>query len=161
MTKKTIMELLRETNEKAEAEGHYYDMNRLFSRAMDAANDLHFESIEQHVAVHTLDALERIANALESNANQKQAKGNQTQIKDNITYSEFFEEFNKKTDYHACTSDRGGADIVAGEGSLKAHFSPEYRAWLFRESVFDANGLALMEKLAATPPELRGEIDND
>lgn len=110
---------------------------------------------EEGLSILKVDALQRIANALESNANQKQAKGN-------ITYQEFFEAFNKmQCDYHACTSDRGGADIVAGEGSLKAHFSPEYRAWLFRESVFDANGLALMEKLAATPPELRGEIDND
>lgn len=56
MTKKTIMELLKETNKKAEAEGRHYDMDRLFGHAMNDANDLSFESVEQHVAVHMLDA---------------------------------------------------------------------------------------------------------
>lgn len=153
MTKKTIMELLRETNKKAESEGHYYDMDRLFGHTMNAANDLHFESIEQHVAVHTLDALERIANALEKG--QEGGSGRQT-----LTYHDFFEEFNKKSDYHAQKSARGGVDIVL-DGELKASLLPHTGGWFFAESGFPADELTLMARLAATSPELRGEINDD
>ena len=161
MTKKTIMELLKETDEKEEIKGRYY-MDHLFSHAMDYANELHFESIEQHVAVHTLDALERIANALETNTNQTQAKSNQMQIKGNITYSEFFEEFNKiQRGYHACASDRDGAVIVDDEGNLKANLGANSGVWTFNVSGFSSDELTLMAKLAATSPELRGEINYD
>lgn len=133
MTKKTIMELLKETDEKY-------------------ANELRFESIEQHVAVHTLDALERIANALEKD--QEEGSGRQT-----LTYHEFFEEFNKiSLGYHAC-SDLDEVVILDQEGNLKA--SLNCYVWSFRESGFDSGELALMEKLAATSPELRGEINDD
>ncbi|MCD5445113.1 hypothetical protein [Lactobacillus delbrueckii] len=69
MTKKTIMELLKEAEEKAEAEGNHLDLDRLFGCAADEKDEdsLCFESIEQYVAIHTLDTLERIANALEEN----------------------------------------------------------------------------------------------
>lgn len=151
MTKKTIMELLRETNKKSESEGHHYDMNRLFGHAMRGANDLHFESIEQHVAVHTLDALERIANALEKD--QEEDSCVQT-----LTFHEFFKEFNKSSDgLRACRSDRGGVDIVTTNGGeLRASLLPQSTAWYFKESAFYSYELALMEKLAATSPELRG-----
>lgn len=106
-----------------------------------------------------VDALRRIAKALESNVNQTQAKSNQTQIKSNITYQDFFKEFNKKSDYHARKSARGGVDIVLG-GELKASLLPHTGGWFFAESGFPADELTLMAKLAATSPELRGEIDN-
>lgn len=161
MTKKTIMEQLTEADEKTDIKGRYY-MDSLFSQAMDDANELHFESIEQHVAVHALDALERIANALESNANQTQAKSNQTQIKGNITYSEFFEEFNKiQRGYHTCASDRDGAVIVDDEGNLKANLGANSGVWTLNVSGFSSDELALMAKLAATSPELRGGNNND
>lgn len=151
MTKKTIMELLRETDKKEEIKGGYY-MDRLFGHAMNNANDLHFESIEQHVAVHTLDALERIANALEKESGED--SGGQT-----LTYHEFFEEFNAVSQgYHAC-SDLDEVVILDQEGNLKA--SLNLYVWSFRASGFDSGELALMEKLAATSPELRGEIDDD
>lgn len=155
MTKKTIMELLKETDEKEEIKGRYY-MDHLFSHAMDYANELHFESIEQHVAVHTLDALERVANALEKD--QEEDSGGKT-----LTFHEFFKEFNKSSDgLRACKSDRGGVDIVAtNDGELRASLLPQSPAWYFKESAFYSYELALMEKLAATSPELRGEINDD
>ncbi len=154
MTKKTIMEQLTETDIRAKIKGRYYDMNRLFGHAMDDANELHFENIEQHVAVHTLDALERIANALEKD--QEEDSGGQT-----LTYHDFFEEFNKKSDgLRACKSCRGGVDIVL-DGELKASLLPHTGGCFFAESGFPADELTLMAKLAATSPELRGEIDNE
>lgn len=155
MTKKTIMEQLTETDKKAEIKGHYC-MDCLFSRAMDDANELHFESIEQHVAVHTLDALERIANALEKG--QEKDSDGQT-----LTYHDFFKTFNENGDYYrACKSNRGGVDIISTEdGELKASLLPHTNAWYFKESGFYDNELILMAQLAATAPELRGEIDNE
>lgn len=149
MTKKTIMEQLTEADKKADIKGRYY-MDQLFSYVADNENELHFESIEQHVAVHTLDALERIANALEKD--QEGDLGGQT-----LTYHEFFEEFNKiQRGYHACISNRGGAVIVDEEGNLKASLGANSSVWIFNVSGFSSDEFALMGKLAATSPELRG-----
>lgn len=155
MTKKTIMESLKEADEKENLKGHYY-MDQLFSHAADNENDLKFESIEQCVAVRSLDALERIANALEKESDEN--SGDQT-----LTYQEFFEEFNKKFDgLYARKSDRGGVDIIITEepwnGELRASLLPHTNGWYFAESGFSADELMLMAKLAATPPELRGKI---
>lgn len=156
MTKKTIMELLREADEKEDSKGRYY-MDRLFSHAMDDANELHFESIEQHVAVHILDALERIANVLEENGHSEQA-----QTQSMLTYHDFFKAFNAiSSDYHARKSDRGGVDIVLNNGELRASLLPHVRGWYFTESGFHSDELTLMAQLAATLPELRGEINDD
>lgn len=161
MTKNTIMQRFKEAQEKAEAEGKIPSVARLASYMADD-DGVCCPGIESYLAVHTLDALERIANALESNANQTQAKSNQTQIKGSLTYHEFFEEFNKKSDYHARKNNRGWVDIVL-DGKLIASFLPHTGGWYFTEteSSFPADELMLMTKLAATPPELRGEIDDE
>lgn len=147
MTKKTIMESLKEADEKDDIKGRYY-MDQLFSHA----NDLHFETIEQCVSVRTLDALERIANALEKDSDDK-----------TLTYQEFFKQFNKNSDeLRARKSDRGGVDIVTTEepwnGDLRASLLPHTNGWYFAESGFPADELMLMTRLAATPPERRGKI---
>lgn len=147
MTKKTIMQLLTEADEKNDIKGRYY-MDQLFSHAMDDAHELHFESIEQHVAVHTLDALERIANALEKDSSDQ-----------TLTYSEFYKEFNAFAHfYHAEPSSRGGVAIVDADGKTKANLYPKSNNWCFNESAFSLDELMLMTRLAATLPERRGKI---
>ena len=77
MTKKTIMEQLKEAREKAKAKDGFYDLDRLFSYVADEDGvplDSSLNSVEGHVAVRTLDALERIAKALESNTNRAQRR---------------------------------------------------------------------------------------
>lgn len=145
MTKKTIMQLLTEADEKDDIKGRYR-MDQLFSHAMDNAHELHFESIEQHVAVHTLDALERIANALEKDSDDQ-----------TLTYSEFYKEFNAHSrSYHAEPSSRGGVAIVDVDGKTRASLRPKSRNWCFNESAFSFDELMLMTKLATTLPKLRG-----
>lgn len=148
MTKKTIMQLLTEADEKDDIKGRYY-MDQLFSHAMNNAHELHFESIEQHVAVHTLDALERIANALEKESDED--SGDQT-----LTYKEFYKEFNAHArSYHAEPSNRGGVVIVDVDGNSRASLSPKSRDWCFNASAFSFDELMLMTKLATTLPKLR------
>jgi hypothetical protein len=160
MTKKTIMEQLTETDIRAKIKGRYYDMNRLFGHAMDDANELHFENIEQHVAVHTLDALERIANALEKD--QEEDSGGQT-----LTYHDFFKAYNANhSGYHAYPAAQNGmvigvAIISDYDGRFMASLRTESLTWHFEDSVFRYDELILMAKLAATLPGLRGEIDNE
>ncbi|MGZ1343163.1 hypothetical protein ACXO8R_03070 [Lactobacillus delbrueckii subsp. bulgaricus] len=159
MTKKTIMEQLTETDIRAKIKGRYYDMNRLFGHAMDDANELHFENIEQHVAVHTLDALERIANALEKD--QEEDSGGQT-----LTYHDFCQSFNEISDeysseYYVKPFNGRMVSISNSRGFVVASLYASSRIWNFHESDFNCNELALMTQLAATSPELRGEIDNE
>lgn len=79
-----------------------------------------------------------------------------------LTYCEFFKAFNDNSDLYACESSRGGVDIVTtDDGVLRASLLPHSKACFFKESAFYDNELALMEKLAATPPKLRGEINCD
>lgn len=107
---------------------------------------------EERVDILKVAALQRIANALEKD--QEEDVGGQT-----LTYHDFFEEFNKKSDYHAQKSTRGGVDIVLDD-ELKASLLPHSGCWFFAESCFSADELTLMAQLAATPPELRWEINN-
>lgn len=79
-----------------------------------------------------------------------------------LTYCEFFEAFNDNSGLYACESGCGGVDIVTtDDGVLRASLLPHSKVWFFKESAFYDNELALMEKLAATPPNLRGEINDD
>ena len=93
MTKKTIMQSLKEAEEKAEAEGNHLDLDRLFGRAADENDEdsLCFESIEQYAAIHTLDTLERIANALEENEH-----GGENMDQDILTRKQAMETLNVK-----------------------------------------------------------------
>lgn len=144
MTKKTIMQLLTEADEKDDIKGHYY-MDQLFSHAMDDAHELHFESIKQCVAVRSLDALERIANALEKDSTDQ-----------TLTYQEFCKEFNAHArSYHAEPSNRGGAVIVDAQGNSRASLDPKSRDWCFNASAFSFDELMLMTKLVNTLPKLR------
>lgn len=160
MTKKTIMELLKEAEEKAEAEGNHLDLDRLFGRAADEKDEasLCFESIEQYVAIHTLDTLERIANALEENE-----RNEQTKRKPKLTFNDFIKEFNLlKKSYRAYPNDRGGVKIVSNhDGALKANLLPNSCVWALETSDFYPDELSLMAVLAATSPKLRGEINYD
>ena len=159
MTKKTIMQSLKEADEKADIKGRYY-MDQLFSYAADNENELRFENIEQHVAVHTLDALERIANALEKD--QEEDSGGQT-----LTYHDFLKAYNANhSGYHACAAAQNGmvvgvAIISDYDGRLMASLRTESLTWHFEDSVFRYDELNLMAKLAATLPGLRGEIKNE
>lgn len=162
MTKKTIMELLKEAEEKAEAEGNHLDLDRLFGRAADEKDEdsLCFESIEQYVAIHMLDTLERIANALEENERNEQT---QTKRKPKLTFNAFIEMFNAlKKSYRAYPNDRGGVKIVSNhDGALKANLLPNSCVWALETSDFYPDELSLMAGLAATSPKLRGEINYD
>lgn len=158
MTKKTIMESLKEADEKDDIKGRYY-MDQLFSHAADNENDLKFESIEQCVAVRTLDALERIANALEKG--QEEDSGGQT-----LTYHDFCQSFNEISnkyyaEYYAKPFNGIVASISNSSGFVVAGLYASSRIWNFHESNFNCNELALMTQLAATLPELRGGIEND
>ncbi len=142
-------------------------MNLLFGHAMNDANELHFESIEQHVAVHTLDALERIANALEKEP-ERETQG--IQGEQALTYHDFFKDFNAiARGCHACAFFHNevpiGVIIVSDpDGDWRdpwASLGIESLTWNFNKSAFDYGELALMVKLAATPPKLRGGIDKE
>lgn len=80
-----------------------------------------------------------------------------------LTYHEFFEEFNAvSSEYHARPFYHGRKiSILKSSGFVAATLYVGYRFWNFHESQFNSNELALMEKLAATSPELRGGIDDD
>lgn len=78
------------------------------------------------------------------------------------TYRDFFKAFNEVSrGFHACPSNRGGAAIVDAEGNLMANLGPKSRNWRFDVSAWSYDEFALMEQLAAVPPELRGGINDD
>lgn len=82
-----------------------------------------------------------------------------------ITYKEFYEAFNAISQgYHAykayITWAGVGVAIVDPENVLMAVLYKDYRVWKFDKATFNSKELFLMGKLAATPPEFRGEIDN-
>lgn len=88
-----------------------------------------------------------------------------------FTYLEFCKAFNKHSPYHgpyACESDNGGVVIFTSASVPRQRMARLYSEscnWVFNAEakilVFDDEELTLMAKLAATPPELRGGIDND
>lgn len=155
MAKKTIMELLKEARKKAEADGNPPSLGWLLGYMGDDEG-VCYPGIESFLAVHTLDALERIANALEKD--QEENSDGET-----LTYHEFFEEFNAiSSEYYARPFNHGRRiSIKKSSGFVAATLYVGYRFWNFNESQFNSNELALMAQLATTSPELRGEIDDD
>lgn len=74
-----------------------------------------------------------------------------------LTYNEFFEEFNEVSlSYHVRRSILGQVDIIDNEtGEMVAQMCANL--WIFfNPSAFGPDEMALMTRLAATSPELRG-----
>ena len=82
-----------------------------------------------------------------------------------LTYQEFVKAFNALGQgHHASHSSYGGVVVVDLDGSLEAGLDPNYCSWSFYTSArgyLRYDELTLMAKLAKTPPELRGEINDD
>ncbi|MBT9069207.1 hypothetical protein ACXO8X_02505 [Lactobacillus delbrueckii subsp. bulgaricus] len=115
---------------------------------------------EEALDVLKVDALQRIANALEENERNEQT---QTKRKPKFTFNDFIEMFNAlKKSYRAYPNDRGGVKLVSNhDGDLKANLLPNSCVWALETSDFYPDELSLMAGLAATSPELRGEINYD
>lgn len=78
-----------------------------------------------------------------------------------LTYHDFFEEFNKTSQiYHARHSLLGPVDIIDNEtGEMVSQLCANL--WIFfKQSAFGPDEMALMTRLAATSPELRGGIND-
>lgn len=87
-----------------------------------------------------------------------------------FTYLEFCKAFNKHTPFHgpyACESQASGVVIFTRASVPRQRMASlsESRNWVFNAEakilVFDNEELTLMAKLANTPPELRGGIDDE
>lgn len=80
-----------------------------------------------------------------------------------LTYKDFFENFNTiSQDYQAVPARYCAVAIISNySGYVMASLASDSRTWVFSESTFNYNELALMAKLAANMPEFRGEINDD
>lgn len=79
-----------------------------------------------------------------------------------LTYHDFFERFNAiSQDYQAVPARYCAVVIVSNySGYVMASLASDSRTWIFSESTFNYNELALIAKLAATSPKLRGGIND-
>lgn len=82
-----------------------------------------------------------------------------------LTYQEFVKAFNAiGQGHHASHPSYGGVVVVGVAGYLEADLDPKDNSWSFYTSARGClryDELALMADLAKTPPELRGEIDDE
>ena len=82
-----------------------------------------------------------------------------------LTYQEFIKAFNViGQGHHASPTTAGGVVVVGVAGYLEADLDPKDCGWSFYTSARGClryDELTLMAKLAKTPPELRGEINDD
>lgn len=95
----------------------------------------------------------------------EQDKQQKQKVEQALTYREFVKDFNALGQgHHASHSSYGGAVVVDLDGSFEAGLDPNYCSWSFYASArgyLRYDELTLMAKLAKTPPELRGEINDD
>lgn len=102
---------------------------------------------------------------------REQDKQQKQKAEQTLTYLEFCIAFDKHSPYHgpyACESHHGGVVIFTSASVPRqrmASLDSESRNWVFNAEakilVFDDEELTLMAKLATTPPELRGEFDDE
>lgn len=83
-----------------------------------------------------------------------------------LTYHDFFEKFNSVSLAHYASLFTAGGVVVGVaiiadyDDSFKAFLGLEDHAWSFNDSSFDWGELDLMAQLAASQPEIRGEVNN-